>query len=148
MQRKPPGGAPEGTVWFGGPVDRFKITLRIIGDDLDPERISSLLRCTPTGMRRGDPTKGADGCAVQWFLEIRSEALGESYDLEDGIKLLLEKLPSDRDLWVSLTSAYTVDLFCGIFLGAANRGFGISPEVSRMLADRGIEVGFDIYCPE
>jgi hypothetical protein len=30
-------------VWFGGPVDRFSITLRINGDDLDPDEISALL---------------------------------------------------------------------------------------------------------
>ena len=36
ISREPPEGAPEGTVWFGGPVDRWRVALRVYGEDLDP----------------------------------------------------------------------------------------------------------------
>ncbi len=59
--------------------------------------------------------------------------------------MLLARLPSDRDFWASMTSTYSVDVFCGVFLVAANRGFTISAEVSKLLAERNLEIGFDIY---
>ena len=150
ITRKPPTGAPEGTVWFGGPVDRFRITLRIYGEELDPDRISALLGCTPTrAERKGIPISTRGGARIpkkgRWALEINSRDCDENDDVEDGIRMLLARLPSDRDLWVSLTSMYTVDVFCGLFLESSNRGFGISPEVSKLLSDRHLEIGFDLY---
>lgn len=142
LLRQPPDGAPEGTVWFGGPVDRFRITLRILGDQLDPDQVSDVLGMPPTSSaRKGDPfpRKG------RWLLEIESKDCGQDVDVEDGIELLFSRLPSDPDFWASLTTAYNVDIFCGLFLTSANRGFGISAEVSKLLADRHLEIGFDLY---
>jgi hypothetical protein len=61
------------------------------------------------------------------------------------VKALLARLRSDPEVWASLTSRYEVDLFCGLFLTSSNRGFTLSPEVSQMLTDRKIEIGFDVY---
>jgi hypothetical protein len=149
-ESRPPVCAPEGTVWFGGPVDRFRITLRLSGDDLDPERISELLGCAPTrAHRKGLPIFGQEGArnakTGQWHLTIESRDGDEQGDLEDGIRALLERLPSDLDLWARLTNAYSADLFCGLFLQAENRGFGISAEISRLVAERHLNIGFDIY---
>jgi hypothetical protein len=140
--REPPSGAPEGTVWFGGPVDRWKVALRVYGEELDPDRISALLGCQPSSaQRKGNPfpKKG------RWLLEIDSKESGEHDDVDDGIRMLLARLPSDSGVWVSLTSACAVDVFCGLFLASSNRGFGISAEVSRLLSDRNLEIGFDVY---
>jgi hypothetical protein len=134
LLRRPPVGAPEGTFWFGGPVDRFKITLRVRGEDLVPDDVSSLLQCAPTGAKHG-----------RWSLQLESTECSPTDDVEDGIKRLLARLPSDSGVWASLTTRYEVDLFCGLFLASANRGFELSPQVMKLLADRGIEVGFDIY---
>jgi len=38
-----------------------------------------------------------------------------------------------------------VDIFCGVFLDDWNRGFDLPPQVLKMLSDRGITIGFDIY---
>lgn len=35
--------APEGTQWFGGPVDRICLSLRVGGHGVDREEISALL---------------------------------------------------------------------------------------------------------
>jgi hypothetical protein len=78
-------------------------------------------------------------------LTIDSKDCDESDDVEDGIRALLERLPSDPDLWASLTSAYEVDVFCGLFLDSSNRGFGLSAEVSKLLSDRHLNIGFDMY---
>jgi hypothetical protein len=142
VSRQPPAGAPEGTIWFGGPVDRFKITLRIRGDELNFDRISALLGCRPTktGKRGARAAKGS-----RWELSIESKDCDAQDDVEEGIKILLARLPSETALWTSLTTEYSVDLFCGLFMESSNRGFGISAETSRMLSDRHLEIGFDLY---
>jgi len=151
MARTPPSGAPEGTVWFGGPVDRFKVTLRIYGEDLDPDHISTFLGCGPTkSERKGVPASGPSGNARvpkrgRWSLTIDSRECSPTDNLEDGMKALLARLRSDPEVWASLTSRYEVDLFCGLFLTSSDRGFTLSPEVSQMLTDRKIEIGFDVY---
>jgi Domain of unknown function (DUF4279) len=142
VSRKPPTGAPEGTTWFGGPIDRWKVSLRVHGEELDPDRISALLGCEPSSWaRKGTPfpKKG------RWILEIDSKDCDENDDVDEGVKMLLARLPSDPNVWTSLAKGHRVDVFCGLFLASSNGGFGISPEVSRLLADRGLEIGFDVY---
>src|SRR5215475_15081411 len=103
--RTPPSDAPEGTFWFGGPVDRFKVTLRIYGEDLDPDHISTLLGCVPTkSERKGVPASGPSGNARvpkrgRWSLSIDSRECSPTADLEDGVKSLLARLPSDPEVW-------------------------------------------------
>ena len=150
ISREPPSGAPEGTVWFGGPVDGFKITLRISGEELDPDRITALLDCRPSRtQRKGVPISVDTGTWIptrgQWLLTIDSRDCDKTDDVEAGITMLLAQLPSDADLWASLTSTYTVDVFCGLFLASSNRGFCLSAEISRLLSDRHLEIGFDLY---
>jgi hypothetical protein len=140
--REPPSGAPEATQWFGGPVDRWKVALRVFGEELDPERVSALLGCQPTSARRkGDPfpKKG------RWLLEIYSKDCDQNADVDDGIRMLLARLTADNATWLSLTSTYAVDIFCGLFMATFNRGFGISCETSKQLSDRHLEIGFDLY---
>ncbi len=149
--RKPPSGAPEGTEWFGGPVDRFRVTLRISGETLDPDHVSSLLGCAPTKSdRKGVPAATTSGNARipktgRWALTVESKDCADGADIEDAIRLLFAKLPADPELWTSLTSTYSVDLFCGLFLESANRGFAISPDVLKSLSDRQVRIGFDVY---
>jgi hypothetical protein len=149
-ERRPPSGAPDGTVWFGGPVDRFRVTLRLSGEELDPDQISALLCCAPTrAHRRGLPISAREGATIakkgQWQLTIDSRDGDERDDVEDGVKALLERLPSDPGLWASLTSTYKVDIFCGLFLKSSNRGFEMSAEISKLLSDRYLNIGFDMY---
>jgi hypothetical protein len=149
--RKPPSGAPEGTEWFGGPVDRFRITLRISGEALDPDYVSSLLGYAPTrSERKGVPVPAPTGSARigktgRWSLTVDSKDCADGAELDDAIRLLFAKLPADPELWTSLTSTYSVDLFCGLFLESTNRGFAISPDVLKLLADRQVQIGFDVY---
>ncbi len=137
-------------MWSGGPVDRFKVTLRIFGDELDPDHISSLLDTMPTVAERRDhpsPYGGRPRIAKRgrWSLTLASKDCGELCDVEDCIRVLLARLPSDPAIWAALTRSYKVDLFCGVFIAASNRGFGISAETSKMLSDRNLDVGFDLY---
>jgi hypothetical protein len=48
-------------------------------------------------------------------------------------------------IWRHLTMTYKVDPFCGLFMEAENRGFALSAATCKELADRNLEIGFDIY---
>lgn len=143
--------APTGTQWFGGPVHRFQITLRISGEKLDPAQVSALLGCFPTRAERaGVPLRNASGgiripARGLWSLELNSRDLPDNYDLDDGIRTLLGRLPSTPDIWTSLNSTYKVEIFCGLYMASANRGFSIPPDVADLLAERGIAIEFDLY---
>jgi hypothetical protein len=152
FQHQAPSGALRGTVWFGGPVSRFKITLRIMGDSLDPEQITAILKCPPSRSEtKGKSMTTASGHIRipkrgHWALSINSKDYrGEEIDLEQGLRILLGKLPSDSKLWRSLTTKYDVDLFCGLFLETSNRGFELSAKASTMLSRRYLKIGFDVY---
>jgi len=96
--RTPPTGAPEGTTWFGGPVDRWKVALRVYGEELDPDRISALLGCEPSSTaRKGTlfPKKG------RWILEINSKDCDESDEVDDGVRMRLAPAVRTRCLGFS-----------------------------------------------
>jgi Domain of unknown function (DUF4279) len=137
----------------GGPIDRCKVSLRIVGDDLDPDQISSLLKCEPSSKTRKGEIVADDGEGRQrisplgsWRLE---SAESEQVDLEEQVLKLLSRVIEDPEVWQRLTTQYKVDLFCGVFLneGSWNRGFSLSPAVLKELAERNLEIGFDIYAP-
>lgn len=138
--------APEGTVWFGGPVDRSQVSLRILGDELDPEEITELLKVLPTESYKKGEVFGKEGKNIRrtgrWSLESH---LPDEVDIEEKIMHLLSQVTNDESTWKLLNSKYQIDLFCGLFLEAENRGFGLSVETIRKLSSLGIEIGFDIY---
>jgi hypothetical protein len=145
---------PEGTYWFGGPVDRCEVSLRICGDDLDPDEITSLMGVMPTrSHRRGEAIVSSNGkhsrICKRGIWSIKYEPIADSdADLESTIMSLLSQLPSETSVWSSLSAKYEIDLFCGLFLEAPNRGLTLSAKLLKCLGDRGVELGFDVYSPD
>jgi hypothetical protein len=142
-----PNAAPN-HVWAGEPIEKYKITLRIFGGEgFDPDYFSRLLGCRPTmaevkGQRIVTPSGTRTAQESRWSLTVES---GRNDEVEAGITALLNRLPANLDLWRNLTERYYVDIYCGMFLQTSKRGFGLSPQVSRMLADRNLGIGFDLY---
>jgi hypothetical protein len=130
-------------------LDRSSATLRISGDDLDPDRVTELLGCTPTkAQRKGDtftnPTSGYTRTAKvgMWRLEA-ADRMPE--DLDGQIAEILSKLTPALDVWRALSERYELDLFCGFFLDKTNEGLDVSSESLLALGQRGISLGMDIY---
>jgi hypothetical protein len=129
----------------GGMVDETRLTLGIHGPDLLPEEISAVLGCAPTrAHRRGDPCgryspSWREGA---WLLIVEGRAPSGPDEL---VPQLLRCLPSDRAIWEEVVARYIVRLSFGIFVGAWNRGFDLSPTSMKQLAALGVPVGFDIY---
>lgn len=131
-----------------GQIHHSAATLRIFGDDLQPDEISQMLKCQPTkAERKGDVIRYLSGRERtvkrgNWRLSAQS---AEPEDLEGQIQWLMSQVNDDLGVWKSLTQAYDVDLFCGLFMRSSNDGLSLSPETMLMLGQRGIELGLDIY---
>ncbi len=137
------------TVTIGGFVDRVTVSLRVIADDLNPEEVSRLLNCQPTkchvkgevivgkntGLRRVAPTG-------VWLLNSDDE---RSVGLDEQVMNLLGRVSHDPAVWEALTKKYKADVYCGLFLDAEIRECRLSADALRHLAERGLEIGFDIY---
>ena len=143
--------APPGTVWFGGPIEWFSITLRITSENLVPDQVTKLLGCEPDqSQQKGKPVLHPDGTVMRiaksgaWRLELKPVATDE-WDCAEAMMLVLGRLPKALGVWRQLTEEHTVDFFVGLSMSSANKGFELPPAVMKYLGDRGIAAGFDIY---
>ena len=128
-------------------ISRARASLRIFGDDLDPDEVSKALGASPTeAHRNGDEIVGKATTRIartgSWH---RVTSLPPEAELDDHIQSVLSGLTSDLAVWADLLSRFDADIFCGVFLDHANEGFELSPTVTSALGARGLPVGFDIY---
>ena len=128
-------------------VSRSRVSLRLIGDELDPAEVTNLLGCAPTfSCRKGDVHLLRDGLeriekSGVWVYETR-EGVG---DVDRQAMELFDRLTSDAEVWSELSEKYYMELLCGLFMEASNEAVSISPMVLRSLSERGIELVMDIY---
>jgi ribosomal protein L19 len=141
----------KGMIWVGGPVSNTTASLRIGGDELEPDEITSLLSCPPTrAHRKGDVDIGKKtGTKVvkksgMWSLKA-DDLVSE---LEEKIQDLLSRVTADLSIWQSLQSRFSMNIFCGLFMNRSNEGLELSASVLQEMGKRGIELQLDIYGPE
>jgi hypothetical protein len=125
------------------------VSLRIFGDDLEPEAVSRLLGCTPdSSYRNGDlisPGRSENKRKFGMWSIKATRAESEAYDSQ--IQQVLSRVSQDRTIWKLLRARFKIDLFCGFFMDTKNQGFCLSVASLEALARLGIEPGFDIYAP-
>ena len=124
---------PDGTVWYGGPIDRTEMSLRANSTVAERDEVSALLRCQPDDTRR------------HWVIRAPTAHNG---GLDVQLSALLARCTADLDAWNVVTSKWKVDLFCGLFMERPNRGLCLNADSLKRLAERGIALGFDIYAPD
>ena len=143
-----------------GTVGESALSLRFFGDDLDPQEVSNLLGAQPTtSYRKGDVrTRTRSDDVVVRTLPDGSEwirkygmwklkaARQEPADLDAQIYEIFGQLTDDLAVWRDLTSRFKADVFVGLFVKIFNDGISISPNALQIVASRGLEVDFDIYC--
>ena len=139
---------PQFTV--GGDLDELRLSVRITGDDLDPQAVTGLLGVEPTfAARKGDVRESSGQPVVQrtgvWYVDL---AESKEWVLDDAITTLLTHLPSDPSVWRTLAETHTIDLLCGAFLLGWNRSFVLAPATLEALAVRHMALSVDIYCEE
>jgi hypothetical protein len=130
-----------------GSVQKSVATLRIWGDDLVPDQVSSQLGCPPTAShQKGDIIVGGRTSRTgEWSLRSTDH---EPENLDSQIVEILSKVTNDLDVWGNLVSSYRVDLFCGLFMASVNDGITLSSSSLTALGQRGIELSLDMYGPE
>ncbi len=136
-------------IWFGGPISGSTASLRIRGDDLDPDEITHLLECKPTkSHRKGDieigKSTGKRNVKKMGIWSLKAEE-NSTEELETKIAKLLDKVTDDLKVWKSLGQRYKLDMFCGLFMDRSNEGLSLSSSIMSRLGERSIEIGLDIY---
>lgn len=131
-------------------IGRTRASLRIFGDDLDPDAISKLLGASPTlSSRKGGVRIDSRGIehterTGRWLLQADCRRPG---GLDCQIVELFSQLTSDIAVWRSLAARFKADIFCGLFMEESNEGFELRAETLVMIGSRGLSVDFDIYGP-
>jgi hypothetical protein len=129
-------------------ISTTKATLRIMGDSLIPEEVTSVLGGTPTeAQRKRQELRGQSGISRtaksgMWRLRAIETTPG---DLDAQVQEILSQLTDDIAAWNRLASQYDIDLYCGWFMEKENEGLGVSATTLRELGARGIELSLDIY---
>ncbi len=129
-------------------VSRSIATLRISGDDLDPEEISKALNGTPTfstpknGFHAYPPGRGRIARTGIW--RIRTD-YAHPADLDGQVRQILAPLTDDMSVWTDLSKRYAMDIFCGLWLRESNEMMGVLPETLKALGDRHVQLELDIY---
>lgn len=128
-------------------VARTCASLRIFGDDLDPDEITAVLGTQPSrAIRKGEPMQVPPShppARTGSWLRSASKADGDNLDAQ--IEWILSPLTSDLIVWKDLGARFELDMFCGVWMDATNQGTGLSPATMKLLGDRGIPIGLDIY---
>lgn len=130
---------------------RSVASLRVFGDDLDPDEITRLLGHSPSeSWRQGELQSSRGGRTITrrcgaWFLKADP---AEPEDFDGQVNSILGVLTSDVMSWSALTARFDVDLFCGWFMGASNEGVTVSPSTMEKLGRFGIALSLDIYGPD
>jgi hypothetical protein len=147
-----PSGAPDGTIWFGGPIKWFSISLIITGDDLNPDQVTQLFGMLPTRAHKKDaPIIRADGTVQRipkigtWVFQLTPTDTDE-WDVEEAAKLLISQFPADPRVWATLPVDVKMRLSFGLDIeDANNRGFSLSSDILRFVGDRNVRLDFDLY---
>lgn len=129
-----------------GVVDEAMATLSLQGDDLDPQEVTDLLGVTPhKSHRKGEPiSKWRDDQHAHgaWSYEVRLKAPDGP---DAALSQLLAMLPSDLELWASLTQRYQARVDLALVVKAWSRGFDLPAPVIQQLAARGLAVWCEVY---
>lgn len=128
-------------------IPRLRVSLRIRGDTLDPDFLTQHLGVAPSfGARKGEliARRGRERLQTTGVWTYRLE-VQPATELGDAIAHLLSVLPEDATLWQEITSSFTADVFCGVFLQNDNQSTVIQPEVLSALGRRGLPLSFDLF---
>lgn len=138
-------------VHFVGRAPSFVISLRIMGDTLDPNEITKALKHAPsTSYRKGDDLRRPDGTFLRvarsgrWSLSFTPDSLPFD-NCCDAVERILTLFTEDIEAWRLITTFHQADFLIGAVLDTKNRGIEISPKLMLLLGERGVKIGFDVY---
>ena len=126
-----------------------RASLRIFGEDLVPDEISSRLDLRPTQTHlRGQRKSERVSLAWKDSMWLLQSPLGTEEDLPRHLEWLLGKLEPKAGIVNEISAKFKMDFFCGFSSDNGQGGFTLSTELLRRLADIGIPITLDLYPPE
>jgi hypothetical protein len=132
-----------------GVLRKSMASLRIVGDDLDPNEITRLLCCHPTDSQsKGDERTSSEAGRTRvaafgrWSLAAPEQEPG---NLDSQISWIFAATTSNLDVWRAIAARYKLDLFCGLFMNLWNDGASISADSLLALGSRHVQLDLDIY---
>lgn len=127
-------------------MERFELSLRVVGPLVDPDAVTRATALTPTrSFRRGDPvgrnSPGRKRTHGLWCVCIEEDD-PEKFDAR--LSELVKKIPTGivQDDPLNETQ---VDIFVGLFGIRDQSTFNIAPETLKQIGDRGWYLVFDMY---
>jgi len=128
--------------------------LHITSDELDPADVTKCFRIEPSAVqKKGVPLLRPDGTTKRvprfgrWTLSITPKETDE-WDIEEAAWLLMRQIPSSLDTWSQLPSNARRRLSFGVSLNSWNKEFSLTPDFSRHVGERDIELYFDVYADD
>ena len=130
-------------------VHKTVVTLRFGGDDLCHQEVTRRLGGIPTlTQKMGEEIHHKSGTRLaktgQWQLTVEGAT---PEDLETLLGRLFGQLSSDYGVWRNLSERFAGNLYIGLFMQESNEGMQINRALVRAVAERGLALGFDVYCP-
>lgn len=121
-----------------------RVSLRIFGDDLDPDGVSALLGGVPTRSHRTGDALDGDVLPAPTGAWVLDSSLPDTAEIEEHVSELLAKLTGDVDEWGTLSARFAVDVRCELEVGELGEGFDLSPRLAAALGKRGIVLSFSV----
>ena len=123
------------------------MSLRIFGDDLEPEGVSALLGGVPTYSHLTGDSIDGDALPAPTGAWVLDSSLPDTAEIEEHVAALFGKLTSDLDEWATLSSRFAVDVRCELEACDPGDGFDLSPRLTASLAERGVVLSFSLGPP-
>ena len=133
-------------------ISKSAASLRIMGDELAPSDVTKILGCAPSfeqtkGQEIVNAKTGNKRLAISGMWRLDTNRC-EPENLDAQISKIFNQLTNDLTKWKSLNDRYDIDLFCGIFMKEEMEGMEVSPVTLKILGERGVTLGLEIYCPD
>jgi len=132
-------------------IPRYRVSLRLQGDELDPHAVSELLdlEAETIGVK-GAPRLGKNGRTYAPFKTnfwVSSREFGPALDFDDQVQALFATLGDRVRVLKDLCAREGIEgeLFCGFFSAGRCTGDVISPKTIQLIADAELALNLHLY---
>jgi hypothetical protein len=126
----------------------FQVTLRVMGDALDPDHVTRLLGVSPDkGEKAGETWLTPKNVPVRARTGMWSRGVPrrEASDINELLVELFAPLSADTSIWRELKKDFDIHVFCGVFILEPTGGFRLSSGAMQLLSERFVDLDFDMY---
>lgn len=131
---------------------RTEACLGIVGDGLEPDKVSALLGLLPSrAWRKGEPVALRSGQTVArptGYWEYEAPLQGPELTLEERIAALLAAIEPSAEAFKAVTSGCCPTMNCCWQGSTGLGGPFLSPQLMKRLGDLGIQVHIEFFTPD